>query len=157
MLAPRTSRLSDAFAPEPPFPIGSLAPLACNIRAIEAGADFARAFKPFVAIVGPSGWGKTHLLDSTALAIALYQGHSVRVFDARAWALYAALTGAATLAHALLVIFFSSLTSLDGGVVGTLSGVPLQVVLSSLVGFLLWPLLLKLDPGQERPKAGVLL
>ncbi len=77
--------------------------------------------------------------------------------DARARVLYAALTGAATLAHALLVVFFSSLTSLDGGVVGTLSGVPLQVVLSSVVAFLLWPLLLKLDPGQERPKAGVLL
>lgn len=76
--------------------------------------------------------------------------------DARARVLYAAMTGAATFAHALLVIFFSSLTSLDGGVVGTLAGVPLQVVLSALVAFALWPLLLKLDPGQERPKAGVL-
>lgn len=86
-LAYRTHRLSDAFAPRPPFPIGTLAPLACNIRAIEAAADFARTIKPFVAIVGPSGWGKSHLLTSTALAVGLYQAHSVQVVDARRWAL----------------------------------------------------------------------
>jgi len=83
----RTHRLSDAFAPRPPFPIGTLAPLACNIRAIEAAADFARTIKPFVAIVGPSGWGKSHLLASTALAVGLYQAHSIQVVDARRWAL----------------------------------------------------------------------
>lgn len=83
----RNHRLSDAFAPRPPFPIGTLAPLACNIRAIEAAADFARTIKSFVAIVGPSGWGKSHLLASTALAVGLYQAQSVQVVDARRWAL----------------------------------------------------------------------
>jgi len=79
--------------------------------------------------------------------------------DARARILYAAMTGAATLVHSLLAIFFSSLTSIDaaGGAVTTISAVPLQVILASLTAFLLWPLLLKLDPGQDRPKAGVLL
>ena len=87
LFARRTTRLSDAFLTKSPFPIGTLAPLACNIRAIEAAADFARAIKPFVAIVGPSGWGKTHLLDSTALAVGVYQGQAARVVDARTWAL----------------------------------------------------------------------
>ncbi len=78
--------------------------------------------------------------------------------DARARGLFAAMAGAATLGHALLAIFFSWLTSLSGGApLGTLSGVPMQVVLSSLAAFVLWPLLLKLDPAQDRPHAGVLL
>jgi rod shape-determining protein MreD len=78
--------------------------------------------------------------------------------DARSRGLYAMMTAAATFAHAVLAVFFSWLTSRDGGgAMGTLSGVPLQVLLSSVVGFVLWPLLIKLDPGQERPKAGVLL
>ncbi len=78
--------------------------------------------------------------------------------DARARALYAALTGAATFGHALLAVFFSWLTSLSGGgAVATLSGVPLQIALASLTAMLLWPVLVKLDPGQDRPQTGVLL
>ena len=78
--------------------------------------------------------------------------------DARARALFAALAGAATFTHALFAVFFSWLTSLrGGGAAATLSGVPLQVVLALVTAFVLWPLLLKLDPGQERPQAGVLL
>jgi cell shape-determining protein MreD len=78
--------------------------------------------------------------------------------DARARGLFSAMAGAATFGHALLAVFFSWLTSLSGGgTVATLSGVPLQLGLSLVTAFLLWPVLLKLDPGQERPQAGVLL
>lgn len=77
--------------------------------------------------------------------------------DARARVLYAAMSGAATFGHALLAVLFSWLTSLSGGTVATLSGVPLQIALSCVTAFLLWPLLMKLDPGQERPQRGLLL
>ena len=116
-----------------------------------------------------TSFGIGYLLDVfTGRPTGLYPFLAVLVFlgvrllasfvDARARALYAARAGAATVAHALLAVFFSWLTSLSGGgAVATLSGVPLQVGLTMLTGFLLWPLLLKLDPGQERPQAGVLL
>lgn len=79
--------------------------------------------------------------------------------DARARVLFAALAGAATLGHALLAVFFSMITSVTGGgaAVMTLSGVPLQIALTAMGGFLLWPLLVKIDPAQDRPRAGVLL
>jgi chromosomal replication initiation ATPase DnaA len=45
---------------------GSLAELPSNVEAIDAGLMFATGHSPFVAIVGPSGWGKTHLLECVA-------------------------------------------------------------------------------------------
>ncbi len=79
--------------------------------------------------------------------------------DARARVLYAAMSGAAVLGHALLAVFFSMITSVTGGgsAVFTLSGVPMQIALTAIAAYLLWPLLTKIDPGQERPRTGVLL
>jgi hypothetical protein len=52
----------------------SLAALPSNVEAIEAALMFSAGLNPFVALVGPSGWGKTHLLNAVAqrLAIDLY-------------------------------------------------------------------------------------
>ena len=87
-LEPRSvQRLSDAFRAHGQFPIGDLAPLACNIRALEAASDFARGVHNQVVIIGPSGWGKSHLLRSAAHAIRLYQDRPVVVADAATWAL----------------------------------------------------------------------
>ena len=101
----------------------------------------------------------TGLYPFLAVLIFLMVRLLASVVDARARGLYAAMTAGATLAHALLAVFFSWLTSINsgGGVVSTLSGVPLQVVFSGVAAFALWPLLMKLDPAQERPKTGVLL
>ena len=44
----------------------ALAALPSNVEAIEAALMFSAGVTPFVAIVGPSGWGKTHLLNSVA-------------------------------------------------------------------------------------------
>jgi len=116
-----------------------------------------------------TAFGVGYLLDVfTGRPTGLYPFLAVLVFllvrllasfvDARARGLFALMAGAATFGHALLAVFFSWLTSLGGtGTVATLSGVPLQVGLSLVTAFLIWPLLLKLDPGHERPQSGVLL
>ena len=52
----------------------TLAALPSNVDAIEASLMFSAGLNPFVALVGPSGWGKTHLLHAVAhrLAVDLY-------------------------------------------------------------------------------------
>ncbi|MCH8978427.1 MAG: hypothetical protein IH945_04195 [Armatimonadetes bacterium] len=42
----------------------TLAALPSNLGAIEAGMRFANGTTPFIAILGSSGWGKSHLLES---------------------------------------------------------------------------------------------
>src|SRR5471030_3525138 len=50
---------------------GSLAALPSNVEAIEAALMFSAGLNPFVALVGPSGWGKTHLLNAVGHRLAL--------------------------------------------------------------------------------------
>ncbi len=49
---------------------GSLAELPSNVEAIEAALDFAIGQRPFVVISGPTGWGKTHLLECVSTHLA---------------------------------------------------------------------------------------
>jgi len=53
---------------------GSLAALPSNVQAIEAALTFSAGMNPFVAVVGPSGWGKTHLLRAVAYRLSLDSG-----------------------------------------------------------------------------------
>jgi rod shape-determining protein MreD len=77
--------------------------------------------------------------------------------DARARALFAFICAAAALGHGLLAAFFSWLTSRSGaGTMVSLSGLPLEVLLSGFAAALMWPLLRKIDPADERPQAGTL-
>lgn len=77
--------------------------------------------------------------------------------DARARGLFALLCGASALAHGLLAAFFSWLTSRSGGgTIISLTGLPLQALLVTFAAALLWPLLRRLDPANERPQAGML-
>jgi hypothetical protein len=79
-----------------------------------------------------------------------------QVVDGRSRPMYALLTAAATLGHALLAVFFSWLTSPSGGVgAWSLWGLPAQMALTAAAGLALWPLLTRLEPG-ERPDPGVL-
>lgn len=48
----------------------SLAALPSNVEAIEAALMFSAGLSPLVALVGPSGWGKTHLLNAVAHRLA---------------------------------------------------------------------------------------
>lgn len=80
-----------------------------------------------------------------------------QVVDGRSRVAYSGLVAMATILHALLAVFFSWLTTSaeGGGHVLSLSGVPLQVFLTTGAGLLLWPILKKIEPG-ERPDPGVL-
>ena len=88
------------------------------------------------------------------LVFLLVRGAGV-VVDGRSRGSYALLVAVATFGHALLALFFSWLTSATGGQSLSLSGVPLQVLLNTLAGVAMWPLLKKIEPG-ERPEPGVL-
>ncbi len=79
-----------------------------------------------------------------------------QLVDGRSRVAFSIFTAAATFGHALLAFLFTWLTSRSGeGRVLSLSGLPLQVVLSSLAAAAMYPLLKRIEPG-ERPKPGVL-
>lgn len=80
----RPLRLSSAMqdsAPDASF--NTLTMTGSNIRAVEAALNFARGAERLVCLIGPSGWGKTHLLRATADLMA-------REFD-REWTYCGAL------------------------------------------------------------------
>ncbi|MBL8910547.1 MAG: hypothetical protein JNM17_07560 [Archangium sp.] len=110
-----------------------------------------------------SAFSVGYLLDVfTGRPTGLYPGLAVLVFllvrgggvlvDGRSRSSYALFIAAATVGHALLATFLSWVTSSEGHVT-SLSGVPLQVVLTVLAGMAMWPLLKKIEPG-ERPEPG---
>jgi rod shape-determining protein MreD len=78
------------------------------------------------------------------------------LIDARTRGLYAMATGAATVAMGLLAAFFTWMTSRAGGQAAGLKGLPWQVLFTFFAALLLWPLLRKVNPGQERPEPGAL-
>lgn len=80
-----------------------------------------------------------------------------QLVDGRSRFSYALFTAAATAGHALLALFFTWLTARTGGEhqLRSLTGLPIQVLLSAAVAVALWPLLRRIEPG-ERPEPGVL-
>ncbi|MCW5942184.1 MAG: hypothetical protein KIS66_08125 [Fimbriimonadaceae bacterium] len=63
----------------------TLAPLPSNVEAIESAMLFARGLLSYVAIVGPSGWGKTHLLEATSQKLGETFGRIPPVLGAPDW------------------------------------------------------------------------
>lgn len=88
------------------------------------------------------------------LFVAVRIGNTL--IDVRTRGLYAAATGVATLAHALLAAFFTWLTSRGGGQSAGLTGLHWQVLGTVVAAFLFFPLLKRLSPPQERQETGVL-
>lgn len=79
-----------------------------------------------------------------------------QVVDGRSRLAFSGFVAAATLGHAFGAFLLTLLTAQStGGHVASLSGLPLQVLLTTLTAALLWPLLKKIEPG-ERPEPGVL-
>lgn len=77
-----------------------------------------------------------------------------QVVDGRSRGGYALFVAAATFGHALLARFFGWLTARQGGGAGSaLAGVPLQVLLSTVAGVALFPLLKRIEPG-DHPEPG---
>lgn len=64
-------RLSEVLFEQRERTFASLAALPSNVEAIEAAHMFSTGKSPLVAIVGPSGWGKSHLLQAVARRLAL--------------------------------------------------------------------------------------
>ncbi len=97
----------------------------------------------------------TGLYPALAMLVFLLVRGAGVVVDTRSRGPYALFVAVATAGHAVLAVFFSWLTSAEGGQVFSLSGVPLQVILTTLAGQAMWPLLKKIEAG-ERPEPGLL-
>jgi len=67
---------------------GNLAPVGSNAQAMELAMLFSCGMQPFVALVGPSGWGKTHLLESAAFALGRDLKTTLRSLQAIDWLKY---------------------------------------------------------------------
>jgi chromosomal replication initiation ATPase DnaA len=63
-MARETPRLSEVLFKSKGF--DSLAPVPSNVEALETALLFSTGLQSFAALVGPSGWGKTHLLEAVA-------------------------------------------------------------------------------------------
>lgn len=63
-------KLSEVLFDRPRATFASFAPLPSNVEASEAALRFSASYAPLVALVGPSGWGKSHLLGAAALRMA---------------------------------------------------------------------------------------
>ena len=80
-------RLSRALVDQPEVTFSSLANLPSNVQAIQAAERFAAGLQHFVALVGPSGWGKSHLLSSVSARLAQRTTCAPVVFTATEWIL----------------------------------------------------------------------
>jgi len=76
-------RLSQALEERDRACFHSIAALPSNAKAVEACLLLAGGLQTFVAVVGPSGWGKTHVLEATAKSISRERGVPVPVRPAR--------------------------------------------------------------------------
>jgi hypothetical protein len=87
--APRweTSRLlSDLLLSPRPRGFDTLAVVPSNVRAVESGLLFANGLSTLVALIGPSGWGKTHVLEATANRILCERGpRACELWNAAEW------------------------------------------------------------------------
>jgi rod shape-determining protein MreD len=73
------------------------------------------------------------------------------LIDARSRPLFAMASAAGTVAMGVLAAFFSWMTSREGGQSAGLKTLPWQVLITFLAALVLWPVLRKLNPGQDRP------
>jgi hypothetical protein len=63
----------------------TLAPLPSNLHAIESSLLFVNGVLPAVALLGPSGWGKSHILEAVAASMSRNGESKVHVFTASEW------------------------------------------------------------------------
>lgn len=82
--SPRTSSREMTF-PNSARTFGSLAVLPSNVGAVETGLHFGIGLNPFAVIVGPSGWGKTHILECVSEKLAGSHRPTPAVMSATEW------------------------------------------------------------------------
>ncbi len=78
-------RLSGTLFPFERSGFGTFATLATNLQAFETAMMFAGGLVHFAALSGPSGWGKTHLLQAVATLMARERQLAVEVKLTGAW------------------------------------------------------------------------
>jgi chromosomal replication initiation ATPase DnaA len=79
-------RLSDIMSAGDSRDFRSIATLPSNIEAVEAALLFSAKLETLVAIVGPSGWGKSRLLEAVARRLRVESGLAVpQSIDAEDW------------------------------------------------------------------------
>lgn len=71
--------------PESLISFSSLAGIPSNVDAVEAALTFAGGDSPFAALIGPSGWGKTHLMEAVAAHVSREEGRIVPIHSAVEW------------------------------------------------------------------------
>ncbi len=99
----------------------------------------------------------TGLYTFLSMLVFLFVKLAGSLVDVRSVFSFVLFTAAADLGHGLLAIFFTWMTSKNGVVpTGTLSGLPLQIALTAVAAALLWPLLRRLNPGNNRSEVGAL-
>ncbi|MER3497006.1 MAG: hypothetical protein C4320_09810 [Armatimonadota bacterium] len=76
--------LSDVLCASAPLTFSEIAPLASNVRAIEAALQFVAGTGVSAAIVGPSGWGKSRILAAAGAVATRLQGMPVPLHSADA-------------------------------------------------------------------------
>lgn len=79
-LRPRP-RLSEVLLRSPEHTFESFAVTTSNVRATESAMRFVRGINPFVVLIGPSGWGKSHLLSATAYQLGIETKSAVPVIS----------------------------------------------------------------------------
>jgi hypothetical protein len=78
--------LSQVLLKPPPRGFDTFAVVASNVRAVEAALLFSNGMLPFLAIVGLSSWGKSHLLEAVAGRIGTEGGpRSCELWSASEW------------------------------------------------------------------------
>ncbi len=78
-------KLSEVLFEEPSRNFGTIAALPSNVQAIEASLLFSTGLRSFLALVGPSGWGKSHVLEAVACRIGQDTGIPPRIYSAIEW------------------------------------------------------------------------
>ena len=69
----RRPRLSSVLLESDGKSFDSIVTLPSNVQAVESSLLFATGRLPFVTVLGPSGWGKSHLLQAAATACAVVE------------------------------------------------------------------------------------
>ena len=79
-------KLSDVLFLNSTHDFKSLAGVPSNVDAVEAALTFAGGSSPFAALVGPTGWGKTHLMEAVAGHVQREEGCVIPIHNAVEWA-----------------------------------------------------------------------
>lgn len=99
----------------------------------------------------------TGLYTFLAVFMFLIGRLAASLVDVRSRVSFALFAFGADVGHSLLAIFFSWLTSKSGGFgAAAFAAIPMQALLTALAAVLLYPLLHRIDSGEERSQPGYL-